>query len=263
LRPVRRMRRKGEEQGNEMRHSSKHWWTLAAATCAVCAIVAPAAAQQPNHAAQIGEIMRVAAQPELPLIKTEVIPLQATSRMRQRLGEQGRAQGLGKDWNPAAAEWREAEERVEPRVREALKAPASPENARKLEACLKRLDAEELDGMLVVLHSDLWARYRRAVDLTGAMFALMGEVDAALVAARDALSRRVTEMAEREMSGNLTAEVQRRFSTRGTTECSQMLITDTLSRTGALMQHALAQIDRSQSVFSDAALKFKTRTRKS
>lgn len=246
-----------------MKHSLKHVLTLAAVTAAAGAIIAPAAAQQPGHAGQIGEIMRIAAQPELPLIKAEVIPLQATSRMRQRLGEQGRAHGLGKEWNPAAPEWREAEQRVEPRVRDVLKAPASPENARKLEACLKRLDAQELDGMLAVLHSDLWARYRRAVDLTGAMFALMGEVDPSLVPARDALSRRVTEMAEREMAGNLTAEVQRRFSTRGTTECSQMVITDTLSRAGALTQLVLAQIDQSQSVFNDAALKFKARTRKS
>jgi len=224
---------------------------------------APVFGETPARASRIGEILRIASQPEMSLIRAEVVPLQAKARVRQRLAEQGRALGLGKEWNASAPEWQDAERRIEPRIREALKAPTPLASAQGIEACLRRLSDADLETIHTVLRSDQWARYRRAMDLTGAMFALMGDVDPSLAGARDALSRRVTDMAEREMGGNVMAEVQRKFSARGAAECSQMLITDLLGHTGTILRQVMAQIDASQALLGDAAQRFKARTRKS
>lgn len=224
---------------------------------------APVLGETPARASRIGEILHIANQPELPLIRAEVVPLKAKAQVRQRLIEQGRALGLGKEWNAAAPEWQDAERRIEPRIREALKAPAPLASAQGIEACLRRLSDADLEIIHTVLRSDRWARYRRAMDLTGAMFALMGDMDPSLAGARDALSRRVTDMAEREMGGNVMAEVRQKFSTRGAAECSQMLITDLLGHTGTILQQVIAKIDASQAVLADAAQRFRARTHKS
>jgi len=213
-----------------------------------------ALAQPDSREMRIREIVEIASRAEMPLMKQEVIPLLAASQARKLIGEEGRRLGFGNEWNADVPEWREAEKKIEQRLKDAMAKAGPSQDFEKLNTCLRSLQEANLAALHETMRSDLWPRYRQAVDTVGVVFALLGGVDRSLSPRLEVLMKKV--QAQSAEDRNVVSEVQARLMRPGIQECFSIIESSIAERTGSIWQRASESTEAAKPLIAASVVRF-------